>query len=114
VNVASVAGVRAIGSSIAYAASKAAVINMTMALARVLGPDVRVNCVAPGFIDTRWLRNGLGEQVFEAARQHETTRAPLKDVCTPETVSQLILSLIEGADLVTGQTVVIDGGVGIA
>jgi 3-oxoacyl-[acyl-carrier protein] reductase len=114
VNVASVAGVRAIGSSIAYAASKAAVINMTMALARILGPEVRVNCVAPGFIDTRWLRNGLGEQVFEAARQHETNRAPLKDVCTPETVSQLILSLIEGADLVTGQTIVIDGGVGIA
>jgi 3-oxoacyl-[acyl-carrier protein] reductase len=114
VNVASVAGVRAIGSSIAYAASKAALINMTVALARVLGPEVRVNCVAPGFIDTRWLRNGLGEQIFEAARAHETNRAPLKDVCTPETVSQLILSLIEGADMVTGQTVVIDGGVGIS
>lgn len=114
VNVASVAGVRAIGSSIAYAASKAAVINMTVALARVLGPEVRVNCVAPGFIDTRWLRNGLGDEMFERAKQFESGRAPLKDVCTPETVSQLILSLIEGADLVTGQTVVIDGGVGIA
>jgi 3-oxoacyl-[acyl-carrier protein] reductase len=114
VNVASVAGVRAIGSSIAYAASKAAVINMTVALARVLGPEIRVNCVAPGFIDTRWLRNGLGDQIFEAARKSESNRAPLKDVCTPETVSQLILSLIEGADLVTGQTVVIDGGVGIS
>jgi 3-oxoacyl-[acyl-carrier protein] reductase len=114
VNVASVAGVRAIGSSIAYAASKAAVINMTVALARVLGPEVRVNCVAPGFIDTRWLRNGLGDEMFERAKQFESGRAPLKGVCTPETVSQLILSLIEGADLVTGQTVVIDGGVGIS
>lgn len=114
VNVASVAGTRAIGSSIAYAASKAAVINMTVALARVLGPEVRVNCVAPGFIDTRWLRNGLGDEMFERAKQFETSRAPLKDVCTPETVSQLILSLIEGADMVTGQTVTIDGGVGIA
>jgi len=114
VNVASVAGVRAIGSSIAYAASKAAVINMTVALARVLGPEIRVNCVAPGFIETRWLRNGLGDQIYEAGKANEIRRAPLKAVCQPEDVSQLILSLIEGADLVTGQTVVIDGGVGIS
>jgi 3-oxoacyl-[acyl-carrier protein] reductase len=114
VNVASVAGVRAIGSSIAYAASKAALINMTTALARVLGPEIRVNAVAPGFIETRWLKSGLGDEMYERARQFESSRAPLKAVCTPESVSQLILSLIEGADLVTGQTVVIDGGVGIA
>ena len=114
VNVASVAGVRAIGSSIAYAASKAAVINMTVALARVLGPEIRVNCVAPGFIETRWLRKGLGDQIYEAGKANEIRRAPLKAVCQPEDVSQLILSLIEGADLVTGQTVVIDGGVGIS
>ncbi len=114
VNVASVAGTRAIGSSIAYAASKAAVINMTVALARVLGPEIRVNCVAPGFIETRWLKNGLGDQIYEAGRAAETKRAPLKAVCKPEDVSQLILSLITGADLVTAQTVVIDGGVGIA
>jgi len=114
VNIASVAGVRAIGSSIAYAASKAAVINMTMALARVLGPEIRVNCVAPGFIETRWLKQGLGDKVYEMGKAAESKRAPLKAVCTPEDVSQLVLSLIEGADLVTGQTVVIDGGVGIA
>jgi 3-oxoacyl-[acyl-carrier protein] reductase len=114
VNVASVAGVYAVGSSIAYAASKAALINMTIALARVLGPEVRVNAVAPGFIETRWLLNGLGEKTYEMARAHQASRAPLKAVCKPEDVSQLILSLIEGADLVTGQTVVIDGGVGIA
>jgi 3-oxoacyl-[acyl-carrier protein] reductase len=114
VNVASVAGVYAVGSSIAYAASKAALINMTIALARVLGPEVRVNAVAPGFIETRWLLQGLGEKTYEVARQMQSQRAPLKAVCKPEDVSQLILSLIEGADLVTGQTVVIDGGVGIA
>ena len=114
VNVASVAGVYALGSSIAYAASKAALINMTVALARVLGPEVRVNAVAPGFIETRWLKGGLGEQVYEAAKAAQIHRAPLKAVCQPEDVSQLVLSLIEGADLVTGQTVVIDGGVGIA
>jgi len=114
VNVASIAGVRAIGSSIAYAASKAALINMTVALARVLGPEVRVNAVAPGFIETRWLRSGLGDQRYEAARTFEANRAPLKAVCKAEDVSQLIMSLIEGADLVTGQCVVIDGGVGIS
>jgi 3-oxoacyl-[acyl-carrier protein] reductase len=114
VNVASVAGVRAVGSSIAYAASKAALINMTISLARVLGPEVRVNAVAPGFIETRWLRGGLGDQVYEAAKKMQEQRAPLKAVCQPEDVSQFILSLIEGADLVTGETIVIDGGVGLA
>ena len=114
VNIASVAGVRAIGSSIAYAASKAALINMTVALARVLGPEIRVNCVAPGFIETRWLKSGLGDQIYEMGKAAESKRAPLKAVCTPEDVSQLVLSLIEGADMVTGQTVVIDGGVGIS
>lgn len=114
VNVASVAGTRATGSSIAYAASKAALINMTVALAKVLGPEIRVNAVAPGFIETRWLKNGLGDQVYEAARAHQTRQAPLKGVCTPETVSQLVLSLIEGADMVTGECITIDGGVGIA
>ena len=114
VNIASVAGTRAIGSSIAYAASKAALINMTVALARVLGPDVRVNAVAPGFIETRWLKNGLGDQIYEAGRAMQIKQAPLKAVCTPEDVSQLVMSLIEGADLVTGECITIDGGVGIA
>lgn len=114
VNIASVAGQRAIGSSIAYAASKAALINMTVALARVLGPEIRVNCVAPGFIETRWLKNGLGDQIYEAGKAAESKRAPLKAVCKPEDVSQLVMSLIEGADMVTGQTVTIDGGVGIS
>ncbi len=114
VNIASVAGTRATGSSIAYAASKAALINMTVSLAKVLGPEIRVNAVAPGFIETRWLRNGLGDQVYEAAKAHQTRQAPLKGVCTPETVSQLVLSLIEGADMVTGECVTIDGGVGIS
>jgi 3-oxoacyl-[acyl-carrier protein] reductase len=113
VNVSSIAGIRAIGSSIAYAASKAAIINMTVSLARVLGPEIRVNCVAPGFIDTRWLRNGLGDAAFEAVRNQQTQAAALKRVCGPDDVAQAILSLIEGADLVTGQTLLIDGGVAI-
>lgn len=109
VNVASIAGVRAVGSSIAYAASKAGLINMTVALARVLAPQIRVNAVAPGFIDTRWLRQGLGA-AFEQARELTAGQTPLRRVATPEDVAQVILSLITDADFVTGQTVVVDGG----
>lgn len=112
VNIASVAGIRAVGSSIAYAASKAGVINLTVALARVLAPQVRVNCVAPGFIDTRWLREGLGE-LYEPAKQHTAGQTPLGRVATPQDVAQTVLSLITGADFITGQTIVVDGGNGI-
>jgi 3-oxoacyl-[acyl-carrier protein] reductase len=60
------------------------------------------------------LRQGLGDQVFEVARAGQSRAAPLKDVCKPEDVSQLVMSFIEGADLVTGQTLLIDGGATIA
>ncbi len=109
VNVASVAGIRAVGSSIAYAASKAGLVNLTVALARVLAPEVRVNCVAPGFIDTRWLRDGLGP-LFEPLRQATAQQTPLGRVSMAEDIAQVILGLIESADFVTGQTVVVDGG----
>ena len=109
VNVSSVAGVRGVGSSIAYAASKAGVINLTMSTARVLGPEIRVNCVAPGFIDGRWLRAGIGAN-YEAAKQRTADAAVLKAVTTPDDIAQVILSLICGADLVTGQTIVVDAG----
>ncbi len=109
VNISSVAGVRGVGSSIAYAASKAGVINLTLSTARVLGPEIRVNCVAPGFIDGRWLRAGIGAN-YEMARQRSADNAVLKAVTTPDDIAQVVLSLITGADLVTGQTVVVDGG----
>jgi len=109
VNISSVAGVRGVGSSIAYAASKAGVINLTMSTARVLGPEIRVNCVAPGFIDGRWLRAGIGAN-YEVARERAAHNAVLGAVTTPEDIAQVVLSLICGADLVTGQTIVVDGG----
>ena len=112
VNIASIAGIRAIGSSIAYAASKAGLINLTIALARVLAPEVRVNCVAPGFTDTRWLREGLGA-LFEPVKEATAQQTPLGRVSTPEEIAQVVLSLIEGADFVTGQTIVVDGGASI-
>ena len=109
VNIASVAGIRSVGSSIAYAASKAGLINLTVALARVLAPEVRVNCVAPGFIDTRWLRAGLGD-FYDRAKEATASQTPLGRVATPEDIAQSVLGLIEAADFVTGQTLVVDGG----
>ncbi|MEX2080703.1 MAG: SDR family NAD(P)-dependent oxidoreductase, partial [Dehalococcoidia bacterium] len=68
VNISSIAGVMGVGSSIAYTASKGALNTMTLSLARALGPEIRVNTVCPGFIQGRWLRGGLGDDVYEAAK----------------------------------------------
>jgi 3-oxoacyl-[acyl-carrier protein] reductase len=109
VNVASIAGIRAVGSSIAYAASKAGVINMTVGLARALAPEIRVNAVAPGFIDTRWLKDGLGP-IFEPAKKATEEQTPLRRVAAPEDVANVIVGLVADADFVTGETIIIDGG----
>ncbi len=109
VNISSIAGVYATGSSVPYCASKAAINNMTVSLARALAPDVRVNAVAPGFIDTRWWSD---LEHYEVVKQMATDVTPLKDVCQPEDVSKVVVDLAT-ARLVTGQVVVIDGGMGI-
>lgn len=109
VNVASIAGLSATGSSIPYCASKAALLNMTVALARVCAPKVRVNAVAPGFIEGEWLKQGLGS-AYEMVKKQCQDRSPLHKVCQPEDVAAAILSLILGSAMVTGQTVVVDGG----
>ena len=110
VNIASVAGITGVGSSIAYCASKAAVINMTAALARTVAPEVRVNCVAPGFIDTRWHSSRPEIKDYQALKEHVAKGTPLGRVCSPNDIAQAVLSLIDGADYVTGQTLVVDGG----
>ncbi len=113
INVTSVAGIAATGSSIPYCASKAAINNMTIALARVLAPEVRVNAVAPGAIQGRWLKGGMGE-AYDAIMQGIASRVPLQATCTPEDVADAILGLVAGSDLVTGQVLVCDGGMLIA
>jgi ketoreductase RED2 len=107
VNVASVAGVRPTGSSVPYAASKAALNHMTVLLAKVVGPEVRVNAVAPGLVDTPWTEDW--DVVREVVRQV----APLKRSGQPEDVAEVILALARAA-YVTGQVVVIDGGLSLA
>jgi 3-oxoacyl-[acyl-carrier protein] reductase len=111
VNISSVAGIQAIGSSIAYCASKAAVINLTIAFARTFAPEVRVNCVAPGFIDTRWHSARQEAAAYEEFKGRVAERIPLARVGTPDDIAQAVLSLVERADFVTGQTLVADGGV---
>jgi 3-oxoacyl-[acyl-carrier protein] reductase len=109
VNVSSIAGITAIGSSIPYCASKAALNNLTVSLARVLAPKIRVNAVAPGFITGRWLEQGLGA-AYDAVKQASERKAVLGKVCEPEDVAAAVLSLVTGSDLVTGHVLVCDGG----
>jgi len=109
VNVASVAGIIATGSSIPYCASKAALINLTISLARALAPRIRVNAVAPGFIEGEWLAQGLGA-AYQPIKQAMEARAALHRVCKPEDVSAAILSLITGSELVTGHVLPCEGG----
>ncbi|HVB51094.1 MAG TPA: SDR family oxidoreductase [Acidimicrobiales bacterium] len=107
VNVSSMAGVRPTGSSIPYAASKAALNHLTTLLAKAVGPDVRVNAVAPGLIDTPWTED------WDAVRGFVQAMAPLKRSGTPDDVADVIVALAT-TSYVTGQVVVVDGGLSIA
>lgn len=110
VNVSSIAGVRAFGSSIAYSASKAALNNMTQSLARALAPEIRVNAICPGFIQSRWLRDGLGEETYEALKAKREQNNPLRVAGTPEHMAEAAVWFIEGASLITGETLLVDAG----
>ena len=109
VNVASIAGVRGVGSSIAYAASKGALLTLTQSLARILGPEIRVNAVCPGFITGEWLAQDMGEN-YEKVKSALEERAPLQVTCTPESVAESIVGFIEGHSIITGQQIILDGG----
>jgi 3-oxoacyl-[acyl-carrier protein] reductase len=110
VNVGSIAGFLGHGSSIAYSVSKAAIMNMTKCLARTVGPEIRVNGVAPGAIDTRWLRKGIGEKAFEGLKETLRRTTILQDILTPEDVANTIIYLVRDARMMTGETVKLDGG----
>ena len=106
VNITSVAGVRPTGSSIPYAASKAALNHLTVLLANVLGPEIRVNAVAPGLIDTPWTEDW--DDIRAAVRQ----MTPLRRSGLPEDVADACLGLIR-SDYVTGQVLIVDGGMAL-
>ncbi|HEY1786220.1 MAG TPA: SDR family NAD(P)-dependent oxidoreductase [Pirellulales bacterium] len=109
INVSSVAAFSAKGSSLPYAASKAALNNLTLGLARTLAPHIRVNAVAPGFITGRWLQQGYGD-AYEAVKRSTERKNLLGKVCSPDDVAATIVGLATGSPLVTGQVIVVDGG----
>jgi ketoreductase RED2 len=106
VNVTSVAGVRPTGSSIPYAMSKAALNHMTALLANVVGPDVRVNAVAPGLVRTPWTED------WGPLHDAMKTQTPLARSAEPEDIAQVIVD-VAAAEYLTGQVVVVDGGLSL-
>ena len=109
VNTCSIAGLRPGPQPLPYAASKAAVANLTKTLAGALGPKIRVNAVAPGWIAGEWMERGLGEN-YDGLMQRRARYTPLKRVCTVEDVAETMLNLIVSNRFVTGEIVTIDGG----
>jgi len=108
VNVSSLAGVAGIGSSVAYAASKGALNTLTVDLARALAPEIRVNAVCPGFVETRWWKNRLGD-AYEEQRDRFAAMTPLGKVVTPQETAQTVAFLL-AAEKLTGETLMLDAG----
>jgi NAD(P)-dependent dehydrogenase (short-subunit alcohol dehydrogenase family) len=115
VNVASISGVLAPStiSSLAYGTAKAGLIYMTRGLAVALAPKVRVNCVAPAFTDTDWMRDHFGAD-YEQVIARSSANFPLKRIARPEDVAGAILGLVTGGDFITGQTLLVDGGLSLS
>jgi 3-oxoacyl-[acyl-carrier protein] reductase len=110
VNDSSIGGVTGIASSIPYAASKAALNLMTKSLAHVLAPEIRINSVVPGMIQTRWLKGGLGEEAYEKMLESTAATLPLKRIATADDIAEVLVWFLEGASLVTGETLIVDSG----
>jgi len=109
VNTASIVGLRPGPQPLPYAASKAAVVSLTKLLSLNLGPDVRVNAVAPGWMEGDWMVRMLGDR-YEDLMGKRAKATPLKRVCTAEDVAEVMVNLITSNRFVTGEVIVIDGG----
>ena len=110
VNDSSLAGINSVGSSIAYVTSKAALNAMTKSLAHVLGPEIRINAVAPGPIKTRWLKGGMSDEAYESLIEQAENNLPLKKVASAEDVAEVLVWFLEGAPLITGEILIVDSG----
>jgi len=115
VNVSSISGVLAPStmSSLAYGTAKAALIYMTRGLAVAMAPKVRVNCVAPAFTDTPWMSQHFGAD-YQQVIAKASSGFPLQRIATPDDIAGAILGLITGGDFVTGQTLMVDGGLSLS
>lgn len=107
----SIAGVSGLGSSVAYAASKGALNTMTLSLARGLAPAIRVNAVCPGFIGTRWFKNAMDADAYEAQVKRVEASVPLAAASGPDDIADAAVFLLtDAARHVTGETLLVDAG----
>ena len=109
VNTCSIAGLRPSAQPLPYAASKAAVANLTKTLANALGPEIRVNAVAPGWIEGEWMKRTLADN-YEGLMARRAKYTPLRRCCTEEDVADSILGFIVHNRFVTGEILIVDGG----
>jgi 3-oxoacyl-[acyl-carrier protein] reductase len=109
VNTASIVGLRPGPQPLPYAASKAAVVNLTQTLAWNLGPEIRVNAVAPGWMEGDWMKRMLKDK-YDDLMGRRAKATPLKRVVTADDVAETMMSLIQSNRFVTGEVIVIDGG----
>jgi len=109
VNTASIVGLRPGPQPLPYAASKAAVVNLTKTLAWNLGPEIRVNAVAPGWMEGDWMQRMLKDK-YEDLMTKRAKATPLRRVVTADDVAETMMSLIETNRFVTGEVIVVDGG----
>jgi 3-oxoacyl-[acyl-carrier protein] reductase len=109
VNTASIVGLGAGPQPLPYAASKAAVVNLTKTLAYNLGPEIRVNAVAPGWMEGDWMQRMLGDRYHDLMGKRAGA-TPLKRCVTAEDVAETMMSLVQSNGFVTGEVIVIDGG----
>ncbi|HPF25554.1 MAG TPA: SDR family oxidoreductase [Steroidobacteraceae bacterium] len=110
VNNSSIGGITGIASSMAYAASKAALNMMTQSLSLVLGPEIRINAIAPGAIQTRWLQGGMSPEQYQQFLVAAADMVPLKMVPTAEQIAEALVWFLEGASAVTGEVLMVDAG----
>ena len=110
VNNSSIGGITGIASSMAYAASKAALNMLTQSLSLVLGPEIRINAVAPGAIQTRWLQGGMTPEQYQTFLLQAADMVPLKCVPTAEQIAEALVWFLEGASVVTGEVLMVDAG----
>lgn len=110
VNVSSIAGQIGSGSSIPYVLSKSALNTLTLTMARVLAPRIRVNAVLPGVLQGRWMRDGLGEEAYGEVIQQYADKSALGKVAHPEHIADAVIWLLQPDSMVTGQQIVVDAG----
>src|SRR6202171_4379918 len=109
VNTASIVGLRPGPQPLPYAASKAAVVSLTKLLALNLGPEIRVNAVAPGWMEGDWMARMLKDK-YEDLMARRAKNTPLRRCVTAKDVAEVIVNLITSNRLVNGEVVVVDGG----